>query len=120
MEEKNFVSQEKLHQEFTEYRKFAFGKNLFAMALALILATSMQKFVTTISETTIMPLINYSISATGGNWRSLIFVPAEGLEFEIGKFSAGFLEFFLTTSILYIVYKNIVKKIDPEAKITKD
>lgn len=120
MEEKNFVSREKLQEEFAEYRKFAFGKNLFAMALAMILATSMQKFVATISETAIMPLINYSISATGGNWRNLIFVPAEGMEFEIGKFSAGFLEFFLTTVILYIVYRNIVKKFDPQAKILKD
>ena len=117
MEEKNFVNSEKIQQEFKEYKKFAFGKNLFAMALALIMANSMQKFVTTISEAIIMPIINYTVSATGGDWRLLIFSPTAGMDFEIGKFMGSFLEFTITTVLLYIVYIKIVKKFDPDASI---
>jgi len=117
MEEKKFVNTEKIQQEFNDYKKFAFGKNLFAMALALIMANSMQKFVTAISESIIMPIIKFTVTATGGDWRLLIFSPTNGMDFEIGKFIGSFLEFTITTILLYIIYIKIIKRFDPEASI---
>jgi large-conductance mechanosensitive channel len=116
-ESKNFISKDRINQEFAEYKKFAYGKNLFAMALTLILATSIQKFVTIISETILMPIINYMVSTTGGKWNDLIFVPIKGLEIEIGKFTNGFLEFSVTTFCLYLLYSKVIKRISPEFTI---
>lgn len=119
MEEKNFIPKEKIHQEFDEYRKFAYSKNLIGVAITLILANSMQKFVTTMSETVFMPIANYLISNTNGDWRLLIFSPVKGLDIEIGKFASGFLEFTIITLCLYIIYSKIVKKINPEFNLDK-
>jgi len=115
MEEKQFLSSEKIRQELDEYKNFAYGKNLFAMAMALILANSMQKFVSNISENILMPVINFLVSKTQSNWRNLIFNPIRGLEIEVGKFFGGFLEFSITTIFLYIIYIKIIKKIFPKA-----
>jgi large-conductance mechanosensitive channel len=65
-----------------------------------------------------MPVINWMISATGGNWRNLLFVPVPGLEIEIGNFASGFIEFTITTAFLYIIYVTIVKRIDPDSEIS--
>jgi large-conductance mechanosensitive channel len=119
LEDKNFIAKDKIQKEFDEYRKFAYGKNLFAVAMTLILASSMQKFVSTISETVFMPIINYFISSTNGNWRLLIFSPVKGLDVEIGKFAAGFLEFTIVTICLYLIYSKIIKKITPEIDLEK-
>lgn len=119
LEDKNFIAKDKIQKEFDEYRKFAYGKNLFAVAMTLILANSMQKFVSTISETVFMPMINYFVSSTNGDWRLLIFSPVKGLDIEIGKFAAGFLDFTIVTICLYIIYSKIIKKITPEIDLEK-
>lgn len=113
-QKKNFVDVEK---ELESYKQFAFGKNLLNVAVALILATSVQKFVSSISDHLLMPLINYFISKADGDWRNLILVPVEGMNLEIGKFGGAMLEFFITTMVLYILYTKIIKRIDPEAKL---
>lgn len=122
MENKSLVNAEKLHEEvkkeFSDYRQFAFGKNMFAMALALVMANAAQALVNKISACILMPIINYSVSATGGNWRNLVFSPVDGLDMEVGQFVGAFLEFLITTVILYILYKNFVKRFDPDAKVT--
>jgi large-conductance mechanosensitive channel len=87
------------------------------MALALILATQTQKFASCITESLLMPIINYTLSATNGNWRSLIFIPLEGMEIEIGKILNSFLEFTIITILLYLVFQKIIKRIDPEAEL---
>jgi large-conductance mechanosensitive channel len=114
MDNRNFVDPDKLktgiQNEFSEYREFAFGKNLFAMALALILANAAQGVVNKISDCVLMPIINYSISATGGNWRNLVFSPVDGMNLEIGKLCGAFLEFVITTLILYVLYRNVVRQ----------
>lgn len=122
MENKNFIDPEKLREglqsELEGYKDFAFSKNLFTMALALILANAAQGVVNKISDCILMPIINYSVSATGGNWRNLVFSPVDGMDIEIGRFFGSFLEFIITTLILYLLYRNIVKKVDPDAKLT--
>lgn len=119
MEEKNFIPKEKIQKEFEEYTKFAYSKNLIAVAITLILANSMQKFVTIISESVFMPMINYFVSSTNGNWRLLVFSPLNNMDIEIGKFASGFLEFTIVTICLYFVYSKIVKKIDPDFNLEK-
>jgi len=119
MEEKNFIPKEKLQKEFDEYRRFAYSKNLIGVAITLILANSMQKFVTTISETVFMPIANYLVSSTHGDWRLLIFTPIKGMDIEIGKFASGFLEFTIITICLYVIYSKIIKKISPEFDLDK-
>lgn len=119
MEEKNFIPKEKIQKEFEEYTKFAYSKNLIAVAITLILANSMQKFVSILSECFFMPTINYLVSSTHGDWRLLIFSPVKGLDIEIGKLASGFLEFTIVTICLYVVYAKIVKKLNPEFDLEK-
>ncbi len=116
-ENKAFLDKEAVWKQIDDYKKFAFGQNMFAMALTLILAQVVQKFVATLSDSLLMPFINYLVSATGGDWRNLLFVPAQGLEIEIGKLIGGFLEFTVTTVFIYTVYVHVVKRIDPKSKI---
>ena len=107
-----------LRKELEEYKNFAFNKNLVTMALTLISAQIVQKFVTSISESLLMPIINYFVSlANTGNWRSLILCPVDGMNLEIGNFCASFLEFAITTLILYAIYSKIIKKLSPDIEI---
>jgi len=116
MEEKKLVSE--IKKELEEYKKFAFNRDLMALALTLILTTIVQKFVTVISESFLMPIINYFINATNtGNWRNMIFCPINGMNLEIGKLCAAGLDFSITTIILYIIYSKVIKKFNPEAEV---
>jgi large-conductance mechanosensitive channel len=114
--EKNFISQEKLKQEFNQYKNFAYKKNFFVMALALVLATQTQKFASSITESFLMPIINFLLSKTSGNWRHLVFTPIEGMEIEVGNLLNSFLEFTIITTILYLVFQKVIKRIDPDAE----
>lgn len=116
MEEKKLVSE--IKKELEEYKKFAFNRDLMALALTLILTTIVQKFVTVISESFLMPIINYFINATNtGNWRNMIFCPVNGMNLEIGKLCAAGLDFCITTIILYIIYSKVIKKFNPDAEV---
>lgn len=116
MLDKNLMPE--IRKELDEYKKFAFNKNLIAMALTLISAQIVQKFVTSISESLLMPVINYFVSiANTGNWRSLILCPVDGMNLEIGNFCASFLEFSITMVVLYAVYTKIVKRFAPDVEI---
>ena len=116
-EEKNFIKAEKLKSEFEEYRKFAYKKNFFVMALALVLATQTQKFASAITESLLMPIINYLLSKTNGNWRNLVFTPLEGMDIEVGNFVNSFLEFTIITILLYLVFQKVIRRIDPDAEL---
>jgi hypothetical protein len=67
------------------------------------------------TESLVMPIINYLISATNGNWRNLVFSPAQGLELEIGNLVNAFLEFTIVTTMLYLIFQKIIKRFDPDA-----
>ena len=108
-EERNFIKSERIKEEFEEYKKFAYKKNFFVMALALVLATQTQKFASSMTESLVMPIINYLISATNGNWRNLVFAPTKGLELEIGNLVNAFLEFTIVTAMLYLIFQKIIK-----------
>jgi len=116
-EERNFLKSENIKKEFEEYKKFAYKKNFFVMALALVLATQTQKFASSMTESLVMPIINYLISATNGNWRNLVFAPVQGLELEIGNLVNAFLEFTIVTTMLYLIFQKIIKRFDPDAEL---
>ena len=113
MDEKKFID---LKKEIEEYKNFAFNKNFFEIALAIIFTTTTQKFINSISETVIMPFINFLIQQTEGDWRKLIFNPTKGLEIEIGKFLASLTEFSITSVVLFVVYRMMVNKMNKETK----
>jgi len=98
------LKSQNLSNEIKEYKKFAFNQNLIGMAVALIVATSLQKLVTVISNSTLMPVVNYFVNKTNGNWKEFIWTPITGMNFEIGNLCGGILEFTITTLVLYVVY----------------
>ena len=113
MDEKNLVSKEQLKSELESFRKFAFSDNLLAVAISLTMASATQKVVSSISECVMMPLINYAVASTNGNWRNLVFVPFDGLSIEIGKMTGVFTEFIFTSLLAYILYEKLIRKLQP-------
>ena len=109
-QDKNFISVNQLRKELESYKNFAFSNNFILLALSLTMANATEKVVNGISENFLMPIINYSVDNTGGNWRNLVFVPTDGLEFELGKMLSGFLQFMFTSIIVYIFYTKVFKK----------
>lgn len=114
MDDKKFID---IKQELEDYKQFAFNKNFLELALIFVLTTTTQKFINSISETIIMPVLNFIIQKAEGDWRNLIFTPIRGLDIEIGKFLAGFVEFTITSLILFIIFKIILKKIEVDSKL---
>ena len=97
--------------EIDNFTKFAFKGRMGEMAVAFILGAYFQKAVEAISSCLIMPIIQFALISTTGNWRTLVWTPVIGLTFEIGKFIGVFFDFFLTALILYILYQKILTKI---------
>jgi large conductance mechanosensitive channel len=106
-----------INKEIEEYKKFAFDKNMVQVAIGLILANAFQKTVTGLSDYLLMPVVNYFINSTDGNWRDLVFSPLPGMNIEVGRLAGIFCDFFIITFILYIVYSKVIKKIWPEMQL---
>jgi len=102
-----------INNKFEDYKKFAFKGHMIEMAIAFILGASFSKVVKSISENLIMPLINVILFRTGGNWREITWSPIEGVVFEIGKFLAAGVDFFLISIVLFILWR-IAKGIETE------
>lgn len=111
VDEKNLVSREQLRNELESFRKFAFSENLAALAISLTMASATQKVVSSISDCLMMPLINYAVASAEGNWRNLVFVPAEGLSIELGRLTGVFMEFVFTSLLAYILYEKLIKRL---------
>lgn len=106
-----------LDKELEEYKKFAFDKNMVQVAIGLVLANAFQKTVTGISDYLFMPIVNYFVNSTDGNWRDMVFTPIAGMNIEIGRLAGMFCDFFIITLILYLIYSKILKKIWPEMQL---
>lgn len=109
MQSKNLNSND-LIKEIEEYKKFAFKNNMISIAIAFIIASSFNDVVQSISNNILMPIINYIISQTGEDWRTLKFSPVNGMDLEIGKFLGVFVDFILISTILYILNKGFSVK----------
>jgi large conductance mechanosensitive channel len=95
-------------EEYREFKKFAFKKNMIELAIAFMLGGAFQQVVTAISKNLVMPAINYLISHTENDWREYIYSPIEGLTFEVGKFLGSLVDFLLIAIVLYILYRKII------------
>lgn len=101
----NMIDINQIKKEVDEYKRFAFKDDLLKLAIAFIIGGALTKAVSAISECLIMPAVNYLVKFTGTNWRQLSWSPLINLTFEIGKFSAAMVDFFLTTIVLFILWK---------------
>lgn len=106
-----------LEEELKQYRKFAFDRNMVGVAVALILATTCQKVVNGISDHLLMPIVNFCVTEAstqaGTDWREWKIAVTPGLDIEIGLLASNFLEFTITTVVLYLIYFKVIKFIAP-------
>lgn len=98
-------------EEYTAFKKFAFKKSMTEMAIAFMLGAALQKFVSSISGSLIMPIVNYIIQATGTNWRDYTVEPIQGIILEIGELLGAFVDFMLLAVVLYLIYSRIIAPI---------
>lgn len=111
---------EAVHDYVDDYKKFAFKDGMLKMAIAFILGASFTKVVTAISESLIMPILNFLLSKTGSNWREWIWTPATGLELEIGVFLGAMIDFLLISIVLFVMYRLMLTMLEEadEARVT--
>jgi len=109
-DKKNFVDTERIRLELEEYKRFAFSKNFLALALSMVMAQAAHNLVSSMSESLIMPVINYVVNSAQGDWRLLVFDPIPGLKIEIGRIFSGALEFLFTSAFVYLFYIKIMRK----------
>lgn len=104
-------------REFEEFKKFAFKGHMIQMAIAFMMGAAFNKVIQAISENLIMPFIKFGISQTGNDWREYTYTPVTGLTLELGAFCAAFVDFFLISLVLYILYAKLVKPVLEDTKI---
>ena len=108
-DEKEFIDVDKIKDSiddrFDEYKKFAFKGDMMKMAIAFILGGAFSKVVTSISESLIMPFLNFILLKTGVGWREFAWTPWTGLTLEVGQLLAAFVDFFLISIVLFIMWK---------------
>lgn len=95
-----------VEREINNYKKFAFGQNFLGLSVAFVLAATIQKLVNSIANNLLMPIISYCVNATpfDDNWRNFVMIPITGMKLEVGVFLSNFIEFLITTIVLYIIY----------------
>jgi len=96
-------------KEIKDYTNFAFKGRMMEMAVAFIVGAAFQKTVEAISNNLLMPFINYFVAKTGTDWRGLTWAPVNGMTLELGKCMGTFLDFFLISLILYVLYVKLIK-----------
>ena len=102
--------EDKIKSELSDYRRFAFKENMVQAAVAFVIATAFNKMVTTFTESFIMPIIKLIIGGPTESWRQMQWEPYPGLAFEVGKFTGTFIDFFIISILMYIIYMKIIKK----------
>jgi large conductance mechanosensitive channel len=106
-EQKQLIS-DTIDERMDEYVKFAFKDNMMKLAIAFVLGSSFGKVVTSISENLLMPIVKFFTSFAGETWREVKWVPVEGMTLEVGKCVAAFMEFFLTSLVLFVIWKLLI------------
>lgn len=109
-------------RELKEYREFALNDDMMKLAVGVVLGSSFNKVINSISDCLFAPIFIFLASKTGDEWRSWRLIPVKGLEFEIGKMSGSIVDFLLVSLLLYLIYKKAFTRIvknKNEANITK-
>ena len=118
MSEREFIGEELLGEELStkikteveEYKKFAFKGEMIQLAIAFILGAAFNGVVKGISEHLIMPIVGFFTGAVaGGGWRAITWEPITGMVFETGKFAGCFVDFFVISLVLFILYVKFLK-----------
>lgn len=117
--EEQKVTNFKSLSDLDDYKKFAFGKGMLNVAIALVLATAFQKVVSSICDNLIMPFLNYFISKTGNTWRELVITPTEGMDLEIGRLLGNFLDFLIISLSMYFIYVKLLGNLIKENEEVK-
>jgi len=105
-------------EAYSEFKKFAFKKNMIELAIAFMLGAALQKIVTSISDNLIMPVVNYATNAAGTDWREWVVTPIQGITLELGAFVGSFVDFVLLAIVLFLIwYKIIAPMTKKEEKI---
>lgn len=112
MDERNFINSE----EFKKYKKFAFRDDMIKLSVGVILANSFNKVIQGISDYLIMPVVSYTVSRTGSEWRNIQFAPLNGLNLEIGRLAGVFVDFLVVSIILYVTYIKVGEFILTDSK----
>lgn len=107
MDERNFLN----YDEFKKYRKFAFRDDMLKLSVGVMLGNSFNKVIQGISDYLIMPLASLTLSKTNGSWRNAKFTPVEGLDFEIGNLAGVFVDFFVVSIMLYVIYIKLIGRL---------
>jgi len=95
-------------KNYSEFKKFAFKKNMIELAIAFMLGAGLQKIVSSISDNLIMPIVNYVTNAAGTDWRELVFTPINGITLEFGSFMGAFVDFVLLAIVLFLLWYKII------------
>lgn len=112
--DKKFIDKAEIDKEIQDYKQFAFNQNMVQVAIGLILVSAFQKTVSAVSDYLIMPIVNYFVNATNGNWRDWKISPLPAMNLELGHLIGALLDFTILTIMLYVIYTKIVKRIWPE------
>lgn len=100
----------KIKTEVEEYKRFAFKGEMLQLAIAFILGAAFNSVVKGISEHLIMPIVGFFTGAVaGGGWRTLTWEPIQGIVFETGAFAGCFVDFFVISLVLFILYVKVLK-----------
>ena len=102
---KEILDKDAIHNTLEEYKKFAFKDDMIKLAIAFVLGGAFQKVVNAISESLIMPLLNYLVLKTGTGWREHTFEPVPGMKFATGVFLGAVVDFLLISIVLFVVFK---------------
>jgi large conductance mechanosensitive channel len=95
--------------EIVSFKKFIFKKNMLEFAIAVIIGGAFNKVVSALSSNILMPIVNFALSKTQGDWRKYSWSPWENLNLEIGSFLGHSIDFLITGLCLYIIYIKILK-----------
>ena len=117
-QEKNFLNR----KDIDSYRRFAFNDYMLKLSVGFMLGGAFNGVVRSISECLVMPVVNFLISSTDGGWRALSLEPMRGLKFEVGALLGAFVDFFLISLILYVLYVKFVGRVtgrDPLSEMPK-
>ncbi len=96
-----------------EFGNFIREKGVFGLAVGIIMGGAVTKYVNSIVENLINPIIGY-ITGAAGNLTTLAYtIPLTQITFKYGAFISSTIDFFAVLAVVYFVFvKSPLSKID--------
>lgn len=95
-------------KDLQSYRRFAFKDDMLKLSVGFMIGAAFNKVVQGISDYLVMPVVNFMVSATNGEWRELRLEPLPGLVFEVGMLAGVFVDFAMVSVVLYLLYVRLI------------